>query len=119
MLTTEQEFLDAFHDQSEQDFVTHVFSSSDESAVVTHIVDYTILAADRNIDIDASSNTVTITLPASPDTSQKLNISCSDSTFAAEIDLNGNALYTVTENLALYAGQNVTIQWTGSKWIGA
>lgn len=113
-LTTETEFKEAFHDQAEQDFVTYVFGGGE-----SYDGDHTVISTDRFIEIDASSNTVTITLPAVPDTNQKINIACSDSTFAAEIDLNGNAFYTVTENLALYAGQNVIIRWTGSKWVGA
>ena len=115
-LTTETEFKEAFHDQAEQDFVEYVFGNLD---VFVPPGDHLVTSSDRTIEINASRTAITITIPAIPDTTQKLNIACSDSTFAAEIDLNGNAFYTVTENLALYAGQNITMQWTGSKWIGA
>ena len=80
--------------------------------------DYTILDQDYTILIDASSNTVTITLPSSPLTGKVYNIACLNSDNTVEIDFNGKLLYTSSDNERLYVNENLSLQYNGTIWIG-
>jgi len=84
----------------------------------TKTADYTLVKTDYSITVDASSNTVDITFPSSPDAGRVYNISCTDSTFAVTLDFNGNTLYGDSTE-TLYAGENITVQYNGTQWIGA
>ena len=88
-------------------------------AITTKVADYTATSADHNIVADGTSNTVTITLPASPTTGQVLNISCLNSTFSVDIDFNGKNYYDSAANENLYKGSNVRIIYDGAQWVGA
>lgn len=79
--------------------------------------DYTITSSDYAIVIDASSNSVTITMPASPTDWQHFNISCADSTNTADIDFNGNNFYTSSSNQVLFSGENLGLMFDGTRWI--
>jgi len=91
------------------------------SAPVTTVTnDYSVVAADDyTIIIDASSNTVTVTMPAAPPTDQVWNIACLDSTFTADIDWNGKSFYDDTSNQVLFKGENLTVQYDGTQYVGA
>ncbi len=85
----------------------------------TKAADYTTTEADYTIVIDASSNSVVVTLPASPDKGQVFNIACLDSTYSATIDFNGKNFYKSTSTESLYEGDNLKVQYDGTQWIGA
>ena len=86
--------------------------------VTTKTADYTALVADYNIVADGSSNTVTITLMAAPVSGQVLNLACLDSTFAVTIDFNGKLFYDSASDETLFKGENLTVQYTGTVWVG-
>jgi hypothetical protein len=86
------------------------------SAVKT--ADYTALASDSTVVADGTANTVTLTLPLAPAAGQVLNLACLDSTFAVDIDFNGKLFYDSASNERLIKGENLTVQYTGSVWVG-
>jgi len=85
---------------------------------VTITDNYTVLEDDYSIIVDGTSNAVTITLPTTPLTGKIYNISCLNSDNTVEIDFNGKLLYTSSANEPLYEGENLSLQYTGSMWIG-
>lgn len=91
----------------------------DPSNVVIKSNDYTIIESDHSVVIDASSNTVTITMPADPGGGVIYNVACQEDTFTADINWNGKLFYDEAANLQLYKGENLTMQYDGIKWIGA
>jgi hypothetical protein len=78
--------------------------------------DYQVLITDDNISIDATSNTVTITLEASPLSGRVIKIACSDDTFTADIDFNGNTLYGGSDNEVIYEQEILVFQFNGTEW---
>ena len=88
-----------------------------EAALKT--ADYTMVAGDYTIVIDASSNDVEIKLPASPNTGQVFNIACFDSSFVSEVNFNGKNFYSSSSNELIFAGENLKVQYNGTYWVGA
>ena len=88
-----------------------------DSQTVTN--DYQVTAEDYGIVVDATSNTVTVTMPSSPSTDQPFSIACINSTFAVDIDFNGKNFYASASNESLFYGENLRIQFNGTFWVGA
>lgn len=86
--------------------------------ITTKINDYTVTSLDYSVVADATNNSVTITLPASPKTGQEFNISCLNSTYAVEIDFNGKNFYDSSSNEKLFKGENLTVHYNGTVWVG-
>jgi hypothetical protein len=82
-------------------------------------INYTITNSDYAIVADGSSNTVTLTMPASPVTGQEFNISCINSDYAVDIDFNGNYIYDSSENEPLYKGENLKLMFNVTYWVTA
>jgi len=88
------------------------------SAITTKTADYTATIEDSTIVIDASSNTVTITLPTAVGIDgRKYNIKCIDDTFACDVD--GDGTETIDGELTQILNQwdNMQIQSDGTNWI--
>ena len=79
--------------------------------------DKTLTQYDSNIVIDATSNTVTITLPAAPLDGQTYSISCLNSTFLADIDFNSKNFVTTSDNQTLIEGEVLSIIYDGTEWM--
>jgi len=86
-------------------------------AVSVKTSDYPLTGSDYNVSMDAASNTVTITMPASPETGRVYVIGCEDNTFVADIDLNGKNFYDNAANISLVKGSNIVFQYNGTQWI--
>lgn len=86
--------------------------------VATKTADYTATASDETIVADGTSNTVTITLPASPETGKVFNIACLDDTFAVDVDFNGKNYYDSSDNEQLFKGENLIVIYDGTQWVG-
>ena len=80
-------------------------------ALRTETSDYTITSSDWTILADATSNTVTITLPASPNQGQVFNIKCIDSTNTCTIARNGNNIDGTANDINIVATDSVTMQF--------
>lgn len=78
--------------------------------------DYQFLITDDNISIDATSNTVTITLEASPLAGRVVKVACSNDTFTADIDFNGNTFYGGSGNEEIFEQEILVIQFNGTEW---
>ena len=78
--------------------------------------DYQALSTDDYISIDASSNTVTVTLDASPATGDTIRIACSDDTFTADIDLNGETFYGDASNIEIFELEILILHYDGTEW---
>jgi hypothetical protein len=85
-------------------------------SVVEKNNDYTALSTDYCVIIDASSNTVTITLPGAPTTGQVYKISCKDSTNTADVDFNGKTFDGDSGNFALFEDESLEIIYDGTEW---
>lgn len=81
--------------------------------------DYTLTELDYSIVADATSNPITITLPLNPAIGQVYNIACLNSDNAVYLSLNGKNFYNSSSNIRLFKGENLTIQYDGTQWIGA
>jgi len=81
--------------------------------------DYTLTELDYSLVIDATSNPVTITLPLNPKIGQVYNLACLNSDNAVEINFNGKNFYDSSSNGILFKGENLTIQYDGTQYIGA
>jgi len=66
--------------------------------------DYTILA-------DATSNTVTVSLPASPEEGRIYNVKCINDTFTCDISGNGNNIDGSASNIVLAVTDSLTFQY--------
>ena len=73
--------------------------------------DYTIVQSDYTILADATSNTVTITLPAAPNQGQIFNIKCIDSTFVCTVARNGKNIDGDASDITLIEDESITIQY--------
>jgi len=89
------------------------------SASSAHTSDYLATDLDGIIVINAASNSVEILLPASPITSKIYNIACINSTFPATINFNSKNFYDSATDEKIFKGENLTIQYDGTRWIGA
>jgi len=87
--------------------------------IVSKTANYTVLATDYTILVDASSTAVTITLPASPSEGQLWNIKVKDSTNTVTISPNGNNLDGESSDIALIEDESITVQAdnSGDFWI--
>lgn len=77
----------------------------------TKTADYTILPADDTIYADATSNTVTITLPASPNQDQIFIVFCTNSTFTCTVARNGNNINGAAADRTLVVNQGETYKF--------
>ena len=75
--------------------------------------DYTILNSDYTIVANGASNTVTITLPTSPNTGQIYNIKSKDSTNTVTIARNGKNIDGDASDVTLISKENVKLQYDG------
>ena len=89
------------------------------NAIRTETTDYTALPEDGTICADGTSNTVTITLPAAPNTGQIFNVACMNSTFTVDVDFNSKLFYDSSSNETLFKGENLKVQYNGTVWVGA
>jgi len=83
-------------------------------ALRTETSDHTVIASDYTILADATSNTVDITLPASPVQGQIFNIKCIDSTFTCTVDRNGKNIDGAASDINLVATDTVVLQFDSS-----
>jgi hypothetical protein len=88
------------------------------SRVRTVTEDYTATPDDYTVVVDASAESVTVTLPATPPEGLTLNIACLDDTNGVTVDFNGNGFYVTSSTEALYFSDNLRIIYTGATWIG-
>ncbi len=79
-------------------------------SITTKTANYTILESDYTILADASSNTVTLTLPASPNTGQVFNIKAIDSTYLITVAGNGKNI-DGSSSITITADDSITIQY--------
>ena len=86
--------------------------------VKTVTEDYSAEGMDFSIVIDASSEAVTVTLPATPTKGKVYNVACLNSDNAAQIDFNGKLFYDSSDNETLFKGENLKLQYTGVVWVG-
>lgn len=80
-------------------------------AIRTETNDYTIVATDYSVLADATSNTVDISLPASPTQGQIFNVFCINSTFTCTIVRNGNNINGAASDQALLVTESATLQF--------
>ena len=80
--------------------------------------DYSLTVSDYSIAVNAVANTVDIEYPASPESGREYNVACIDSTYAVTLDFNGKTL-AGDSTLQIYEGENLTLQFNGTEWIGA
>lgn len=80
-------------------------------ALRTETADHAVLATDYTILADASSNTVTITLPSSPTQGQIFNIFCIDSTYTCNVARNGKNINGAASDQPLLATESITVQY--------
>lgn len=93
-------------------------SDSAVKSIRTEINDYTIVATDHTVLADALSNTVDISLPATPNQGQIFNIFCTDSTFTCTVLRNGNNINGAASDQALLATESLTVQYdTTYGWV--
>jgi len=86
-------------------------------SLVTKTNDYVATADDVYILIDASSNTVTITLPtASGITGRVYNIKCIDATYTATVDGDGSETIDGSTTKVLSLNDNLKVVSDGTNW---
>ena len=84
------------------------------TGITTKTADYPITEDDYTILADATSGTVTITLPASPNQGQIFNIKCINATFTCTIARNGNNIDGSASDLTLALNEAKTLQYDSS-----
>ena len=84
------EFLDRIITKDLERMVTDVTPITGTDSIKIVDVDYLVTNLDYTILIDCSSNTVTVTLPASPSTGKIYNLKCIEDNFTCTINRNGN-----------------------------
>jgi len=86
---------------------------------VTKTNDYTVDADDYLIIADATSNTVTISLPLAPVTTRGVfKIKCIDDSFACDVDGNGNNIDGSGSNFQIYKDEVLTLLYDAVKgWL--
>jgi hypothetical protein len=87
--------------------------------IKTVVEDYPVQGRDFTIVVDASSTAVTVTLPSEPTKGKVYNIACLDSTNAVQVDFNGKNFYDSSDDETLFKGENLKVQYDGTKYIGA
>ena len=86
--------------------------------ITTKTADYTADATDYTILADATSNTVTITLPTAVGITGRIyNIKCIDATYTVTVDANGTETIDGELTQILVVWDNMKIQSTGTGWI--
>lgn len=79
--------------------------------VVTKTVDYTVKDNDCTIIADATSNTVTISLPATPITRGVYYIKCIGDAFTCDVSGNGNNIDGSSDNFQLFDDESITVMY--------
>lgn len=92
----------------------HQVTMSDLTALRTETSDYLVVLSDYTIFADATSNTVTITLPASPNQGQVFNIKCINNTFTCTVARNGNNIDGSASDKVLVLNESLTFQYDSS-----
>jgi len=89
------------------------------NSVSVKTADYTLIETDYTIVADGTSNTVDITLPASPNTGQIFNVKCKNSTFTVTVARNSKNIDGDASDVTLIEDESVTLQYDGvdSWWI--
>ena len=78
----------------------------------------TVTNDDFSVVANASSNTIDVTMPLSPLTKLVVNISCLNSDFAVTIKMNGKNFYDSSSDILIFKGENIAMQYDGTRWIG-
>jgi hypothetical protein len=84
--------------------------------IQTKTSDYTLIKSDYVIIADGTSNTVTITLPVSPNTGQLFTIKCKDSTNTVTVDRNGKTIDGDAIDIILIKNEVITAMYDGAEW---
>jgi hypothetical protein len=74
--------------------------------------DYTVVSA-------PFAATRTVTMPANPTPGQVWNIACFSNGNPTILDLNGENFYGSSSDIKIFNGENLKIQYDGSRYIGA
>ena len=78
-------------------------------SVVTVTADYTADAEDQVILVDASSNTVTVTMPTTPSPVRITHIKCIDDTNTCDVAGGGNNIDGSSDNFELCEDESITL----------
>lgn len=81
------------------------------SGTVVKTSSYTMLPSDYTILMDATNNTVIITLEAVPDHGRIVNLKCINDTFACFVNPNGKTIDGSGSNLGVVAPNSITLQY--------
>ena len=104
-----QKFLETSDQQTAIRVV--VVGGANIQAIATKTEDYTLVDSDNTILADATNNTVTVSLPASPTHGQVFNVKAINSDFAVTVDRAGKLIDGVASNLTLVATSSSTLQY--------
>ena len=88
-----------------------LFGGEEIRAIKTVTSDYIITEDDYTILADATSNTVVITLPSSPNQGQIFNVFCINATFTCTVARNGNNINGAASDQNLLINEAVTLQF--------
>lgn len=88
-----------------------IFNGGNIRDIRTEASDYIIALSDYTILADATSNTVDITLPTSPNQGQMYYIKCINATFTCTVIRNGNNIDGSASNKTLILNESITIQF--------
>ena len=89
-----------------------------KKTTATKTEDYTITSSDGTIIVDASSNTVTITLPTAVGINgTSYMIKCIDDTFTVTVDTDGAETIDAELTQTLNQNDNISIVSDGANWI--
>lgn len=96
-----------------------IISGIDIDTTRTETSDYAIDDSDNTIFADATSNTVTITLPASVIQGQTFTVKCINATFTCTVARNGNNIDGAASDKTLVLNESFTFQYDASSgwWI--
>lgn len=81
---------------------------------ITKTADYLLINIDYTILADATSNTVTITLPASPTQGQTFIVKCINATYTCTIARNGKNIDGSASDITLGLNESITLQYDSS-----
>lgn len=78
--------------------------------------DYQMLDTDSHVTVDATSNPVTITSPVNPVKGRQYSVGVINSTFAVELDLNGDSYFDDATNQVLFKGDRIDLFYDGVQY---